>query len=321
MKVSVIIPAFNSSSTISSCIESVLKQGFKDFEIIVVNDGSTDETEKIVKKFSGVRLLSQENRGPAAARNLGASKAKGEIVAFIDADCIASEDWLDEVVKTFEDKEVAGVQGSYKCNQKELIARFIQVEIENRYKKMLKASKLDWIGSYSAAYMREVFLREAGYDEKFRKASGEDPELSFKLSKKGYKLVFNQNAVVYHSHPTALWKYLKSKFQHAFWRVRLYSKHREKIVQDSYTPQVIKLQIAMFYVFSASILGLAFSSFFVWPLAVSLALMFLSSLPFSFEALRKDFSLGIVAPAIVFLRSAAFGFGLIAGILNGVALK
>ncbi|MBU1120666.1 glycosyltransferase family 2 protein, partial [Candidatus Micrarchaeota archaeon] len=133
--ISVIIPTFNAEKTIKDCINSILKQKInEEIELIVVDDGSNDRTREIVKSFGGkAKLIEQKHKGPAAARNNGAKNAKGEIILFTDSDCVVGENWVDEMSKPLKEKEAVGVQGSYKTEQKELIARFIQIEIEERY--------------------------------------------------------------------------------------------------------------------------------------------------------------------------------------------
>lgn len=100
--VSVIIPAYNAEKYIDKCLISVLQQTYKDMEIIVVNDGSTDSTESIVKKYcdekQNIRLFSQKNQGVSAARNQGIANANGEFLFFIDADDYVDNDLLKELV-------------------------------------------------------------------------------------------------------------------------------------------------------------------------------------------------------------------------------
>lgn len=96
IKVSVIIPTFNSGAYLNEAINSVLNQTYSPFEIIVVNDGSTDSTDNILREYlNDIKYLSQENLGPASARNLGIKAAKGEYIAFLDADDI----WLPEKIE------------------------------------------------------------------------------------------------------------------------------------------------------------------------------------------------------------------------------
>lgn len=85
MTISVIVPSFNSGKTIVGCMESLLQQTLKS-EIIVIDDGSCDNSQKLIKNFSSIKFLSQTHQGPGAARNTGAAKAKGEVLVFVDAD-------------------------------------------------------------------------------------------------------------------------------------------------------------------------------------------------------------------------------------------
>ena len=94
--ISVIIPLYNKEDYISTSIKSIFKQSYNDYEIIVVNDGSTDKSVDIVKAFNDerIRIINQKNAGVAAARNKGIEEAKGEYIAFLDADDEWKEDYL-----------------------------------------------------------------------------------------------------------------------------------------------------------------------------------------------------------------------------------
>lgn len=230
------------------------------------------------------------------------------------------------MIAPFEDPEVVGVQGAYKTRQKAIVARFAQIEIEERYERMKRfAGTLDWVGSYSAAYRKKDFFAAGGFDESFPKASGEDPELSYKLAKAGKKLVFNPWAIVYHTHPDSLVKYLRTKYYRAFYRVNLYSKHRDKIVHDSYTTHEIKVQIVGFFAgtgtFLASLL-LAFAGFAQAALillgisTIFTILGIVSMLPFFIFAFKKDRTAAIFSIVGVSLRTIVFSLGLIAGYLK-----
>jgi len=137
MEVSVIIPAYNSGKTIEDTVKSVLSQTFKgQYEVIVVDDGSTDNTAEAISKIKDKRiiLVKQSNKGPATARNHGARKARGRFILFTDSDCIADKNWIKEMIAPLKRPEIVGVQGKYKIlNKQSLIARFTQYEIEERF--------------------------------------------------------------------------------------------------------------------------------------------------------------------------------------------
>jgi glycosyltransferase involved in cell wall biosynthesis len=307
MNVSVIIPAYNSEGTIGRCLDSLAKQDFKGkYDVIVVDDGSTDNTVGEVKKHD-VKLLESEHGGPAAARNLGAENATGEIILFTDADCVPEADWIEKICAPFGDEAIVGVQGAYRTKQRRIVARFVQYEIEERYGIMSKAGSIDFIGSYSAAYRKDVFWAEEGFDKNFPIASGEDTDLSYRLASKGYRMVFEPDAVVYHEHPSRMMDYLKMKFYRAYWRVNLYRKTPQKTVKDTYTPQMLKLQIALFYLFVISL----FSGLFAF-------LFLLTTLPLTAQITKKDMMVGLITPAFVAFRTAAFGTGLVYGLLDSI---
>lgn len=320
LKASIIIPVFNAEKTIKDTLRALEKQegiARKDFEVIAVDDGSTDKTIQMARKFRNVKLLKQKHKGPAAARNLGARKAKGDVIVFTDSDCVPESNWLKEMLEPFKDKEIIGVQGAYKTKQKSLIARFGQAEIEERYDKMLNFRFVDWIGTYSGAYRKKEFLKAGGFDESFPIASGEDPDLSFRMAKKGKKLVFNPKAIVYHRHPESLWKYLKVKFFRAFYRIRLYGKHKEKIIADSYTTPTLKIKIALFYLIVLGFM-LGFFGFVFQVLTALMILLFaLTLVPATWHALKRDLVIGLIAPVILTLRTVAFALGLAAGMIWG----
>jgi len=313
--ISVIIPAFNSEKSLSKCLDSLDQQDYgKPFEIIVVDDGSSDDTVNVAKTFKKVKTIKQSHGGPAKARNTGAKIAKGNIVLFTDADCVADKGWLSEMVKPFDNNDIVGVQGRYKTKQKGIIPVFTQLEIEQRYANMKRASYIDFVGSYSAAYRRSIFIRFSGFDESFPKASGEDPELSFRMAREGHKMVFNPNAVVYHTHPTSLRKYLRTKYLRGYWGRLLYKKHPEKRSQGSgkglgfffgvsLTGMLILL-LLLSYTLEYAFFGEYYFSLIIFLLLVGIIIN--ESLNF----MIKDKRFIIAGPIIVFLRNVSIGLGI-----------
>lgn len=178
MSVSIIIPTFNGASRIGNCLDALLKQTHNcDTEILVVNDGYTDETADVVARYPRVRLINQANAGPAAARNHGAKEAKGTIILFTDDDCVPTPDWLRSMIAPFENPEVVGVKGVYRSSQRSLMARFVQLEYEDRYRLMARLPSIDFIDTYSAGFRIDRFLEMKGYDTSFPVACAEDAEL------------------------------------------------------------------------------------------------------------------------------------------------
>lgn len=317
IKYSVIVPAYNAQTSLPQCLDSLSRQTVarNQYEIIVVDDGSTDETSKAASRFD-VHCLYQSNRGPAAARNHGAETAHGQIVLFTDSDCIPALDWLEQMVIPFQDPDVVAVKGAYTTTQRELVARFAQMEFEDRYDLLRKNPFIDMVDTYSAAFRKDVFLSTGRFDSNFPKANNEDTELSYRLSTAGHKMLFNPNATVEHRHPNSLGKYLRTKFWRAYWRMIVYRRFPRKAIKDSYTPLVLKLQTALMAA-SLPLMVAAFASpSTLWIVLILWAGILASTVPFSVKTFRRDGLVGMVAPGIVFLRAAVFALGSASGMVG-----
>ena len=314
--VSIIIPTFNGASRIGNCLDALLPQtAEQNAEILVVNDGSTDDTVEVVERYSGVRLITQLNAGPAAARNHGANEARGTIILFTDDDCVPLPDWLDAMLAPFHDPEVVGAKGAYRTRQKSLTARFVQIEYEDRYRLMENLPNIDFVDTYSAGFRRDRFLEMTGYDTSFPVACAEDIELSYRMSARGWKMKFAPDAIVYHTHPDTLSRYLKKKYKFAFWRVLAVRKNPSKAVRDSHTPQVMKFQM----LFAPTLALAATFDLMVRPavpsLVLVLAIFLASTLPFTLGAIRKDPVVGVFSPVLLAARACAQVLGVTAGLI------
>lgn len=314
IEVSVIIPAYNASKRISFCVESLLTQKTnRKYEVIVVDDGSTDDIEKVLNRYPVVRLLKQKNSGPGVARNLGAKEAQGEIVLFTDDDCIAEEDWIDRMAEAFDDREVVGIKGAYLTRQEEPIARFVQIEYEEKYDVLSKHNSIDFIDTYSAGFRRKIFLETGGYHRRFRTASVEDQEFSFRLARRGYKMLFIPEAKVWHSHVDSIRGYIRKKMKIGYWKVLALKRNPEKTTGDSHTPQTLKMQILLSASFLPSFaLPEIPETGISGPLAIVIFFL-LTTLPLTGRALRKDFRVGLSAPFYISLRAFSLLIGLMLG--------
>lgn len=320
--VSIIIPTFNGASRIGKCLDALSAQAARhNAEILVANDGSTDNIDEVVGHYPGVRLISQQNAGPAAARNRGAHEAHGSIILFTDDDCVAMPNWLDAMIAPFNDAEVVGTKGVYRSHQKSLIARFVQIDYEDRYRLMANLPSIDFIDTYSAAFRRERFLEMEGYDTTFPVACAEDIELSYRMSARGWKMKFVPDAIVYHTHPATFVGYLKKKYKFAFWRVIAVRKNPGKAVKDSHTPQMMKLQLLFLpTLVIAAIVDLVVRKPVHASALVAIAFL-LTTLPFTLRAIVKDPLVGIVSPVVLAARSCAQLLGVIGGMLYAYSKK
>jgi len=313
----VIIPTYNGAKRIGRCLAALCEQtAGRPVQILVVDDGSSDNVAEVVRNFAGVRLISQTNAGPAAARNLGAREADGDVILFTDDDCEPAPGWLDAMLGPFADPEVVGVKGAYRTRQKPLMARFVQAEYEDRYRLMAHVSNIDFIDTYSAAFRRSRFVEMGGYDTQFPVACAEDVELSYRMSARGWRMKFAPGAIVYHQHPDSLSRYMKKKFKFAFWRVLAVRKNPSKAVKDSHTPQLMKLQLLFG---PAALAGVGLDIYFRPPVpisAIALGLFLISTIPFTLRNATRDPAVAVISPMVLAARSCSQLFGVLAGVLK-----
>ncbi len=323
--VSIVVPAYNATDVLPILIDALLAQTHipEAAEIIIVDDASKDDTVALAESRIAeagergfkMRVLRQEqNAGPAAARNRGAFEATGEVVIFTDSDCEPLPHWLGEMLKPLEDPSVSAVKGAYLSKQPELGARFAQAEFEERYRMLTAAESVDVVFSYSAAFRTQVFRDLEGFDSRFPVADNEDTDLSWRLSEAGHRIVFNPQAELYHRHPASMATYLRKKISRGYWRMIVYRRFPEKAVKDSYTPQGLKIQILLTFLFlSSAVLSLVFPG--LWPVTGALLVIFLlTTLPFASAVFSRDPMLAILSPALLFGRAFALGYGILKSI-------
>jgi GT2 family glycosyltransferase len=198
-QLTVVIPVYNGGSQLARCLDALLASDCTDYEIVVVDDGSTDDcaSEARARGVSVLRLASRS--GPAAARNLGATHARREIILFVDADVIVRRDTLGRVAARFEIENISAVFGSYDDAPEAL-------SFVSQYKNLLhhfvhQQSSTDaatfWAGC--GAIRRKAFETVGGFDEsRYRRPSIEDIELGHRLRRKGFEIVLDKELQVKH---------------------------------------------------------------------------------------------------------------------------
>jgi glycosyltransferase involved in cell wall biosynthesis len=204
--VSIIIPVFNGEKTIQECLESVLSSDHSSFEVLLVDDGSTDTTLEIVKKFNQVKVLTQENRGSAAAKNLGAKFATGNYCYFLDSDVIIFKDTISMLINTAETYDVDMVMGRYSTNpmNDDLIHHYKAIldyvmYLPKKYRDQIKINHQ--LGGGGEMISKRSFLNLGGFNEVYRGASVEREELWTRFYEAGYRSAANPMIQTRHYFP------------------------------------------------------------------------------------------------------------------------
>ncbi len=210
--VSLYVPCYNAGRYIEKCLEGVFNQSRVPEEVIVVDDGSTDETAEVAKRFP-VKLVSHEsNKGLAAARNTGVRSAKHEFVASIDADCIPRHDWLERLLSCMTSRNVAGSGGRLiEMNNRALPDRWRTLHmIQHRGPNMIDHS--DFLFGHSTLF-RKAALEQVGLYNESLKTNNEDEYICQRVLGAGYSLVYHPDAVVEHLRTDTLFSLLRT-----YWR-------------------------------------------------------------------------------------------------------
>jgi len=226
--VSVVIPTYNRSNILALCLDSLFNQTYpKDrYEIIIVNDGSKDNTEDVLREFEkkapcGFTWVSQKNQGITTAENAGLSRTKGTIVCYTADDCIIDKNWIHHLVNGFTNDKIGAVGGkvvSYQTNT--LIQQFIE---DAQILDQATFFKRNTLITGSAAYRKQVLTDIHGFDTFL--IACEDLDLSIKTQLLGYSLTYNPEAVVYHDHPATVKGLFFQQYRNGKGYVQLHRKY------------------------------------------------------------------------------------------------
>lgn len=227
-KVSVVVASYNGARTLQACLDSLGRLNYPNYEVILVDDGSTDDTMQIAKQFSAVRTIRHEkNRGLSVARNTGIAAAKGEIVAFTDSDCRADEDWLHYLVAALVDGNFAGVGGHNLLPPEDSpVAAAVMVSPGGPAHVMLSDREAEHIPGCNMAFYKWALEEIGGFDPVFTKA-GDDVDLCWRLQERGHKIGFSSAGFVWHYRRSTVRAYLRQQAGYGEAEALLLRKHPE----------------------------------------------------------------------------------------------
>lgn len=196
-RVSVVVCAYNAEETLGECLSSLGRLDYPDYEVLVVDDGSSDATAEVAARFP-VRLISGGRRGLSGARNVGIEHATGEVVAYIDADARADADWLTHLVVGLDPPDAAGCGGpNVSPPEDSLLSRCIAQAPGGAIHVLLDNERAEHVPGCNMAFWRERLLEIGGFDPIYR-AAGDDVDVCWKLQDLGYTIRFHPSALVWH---------------------------------------------------------------------------------------------------------------------------
>src|SRR2546427_142049 len=210
-KVSVVVASYNGAPTLKPCLESLTRLAYPDYEVILVDDGSTDSTPEIAKEFPGVRCICQDHHGLSVARDTGIAAATGEIVAFTDSDCRADEDWLYYLVGDLLSGEFVGMGGhNFLPPDDSFVAAAVMVSPGGPAHVMLTDREAEHVPGCNMVFYKWALEEIGGFDPVFRTA-GDDVDVCWRLQERGGKLGFSPAGFVWDYQRPKILAYLKQQ--------------------------------------------------------------------------------------------------------------
>ncbi len=232
---SVIVPNRNGAQTIGKCLEALFNSPYDNFEVIVVDDSSTDNSVEIIKRYP-CRLVSlPKHSGAAAARNAGAREARGDALFFIDSDCIVREDTLDVAVRAYYTRPQTVTGGTYSpiAHDGRFFSTFQSLFVN--YSET-KHPRPDYVATHAMVISKVLFEQSGGFDQNYLPIL-EDVEFSHRVKRGGVELRMEPTLLVEHIFDYSLWGSLRNAFRKSFYWT-MYSIRNRDLLRDSGTASV-----------------------------------------------------------------------------------
>jgi cellulose synthase/poly-beta-1,6-N-acetylglucosamine synthase-like glycosyltransferase len=319
--VSVVVGIRNEEKFIEECIESLLNLDYPrdSYEIIIVDGMSTDKTRDIVQRYP-VKLLLNERKNVAAARNLGVKNARGELVAFTDGDCKVDPKWLKTLIYEMQDTpdDVVCFGGpNLIFDTDPVFGRVVGYAQESFLgsggsAQSKNSTKKHYVGSLpncNAMYKKTAIQEVGGFDERF--VVGQDGDLNYRIGKKGNRFLYIPEAQVLHHRRGTLKSFSVRMFKYGMWMAELFKKHGEFVRWYAFLPSIaivfaVTLLIASIKYFTPSLILLAL-------IAIYFILVFTTSIQVAYKMRSKH---GLFALFIIPVQHIAYGLGFLYSFTN-----
>ena len=258
MKISIIIPVYNSSLTLKECMDAVFNSNFKNFEVIVVSDNSFDNSVKIAKQYKCRIIELPENKGPAFARNKGTQVAEGDILLFLDSDVIIKKDALNYLSDKFFYSEIDAIQGIYSHGPTyENMATQYQQSYTSYYIWPKNKKYASTLSTCCFAIRKKIFIQLKGFDTNIKRATCEDEVFGYDLIDKGYKILILRELNVEHRVHYSIRYFIKRTFNRYTSHMKFYLRSKtyvNKIKQTNYLKVLAGIPILGLIILTAFII-------------------------------------------------------------------
>ncbi len=227
-RVSVVVCAYNAAETLAECLESLGQLRYPDYELLLVNDGSRDDTEAIARRFASVRVITTPNNGLSSARNVGLSAATGSIVAYTDADVRVDPDWLTYLVQPFLTSDVVGSGGPNIAPADDpWLAQCVARSPGGPTHVLFDDRTVEHVPGCNMAFRRDALLAIGGFNPIYLRA-GDDVDICWRLQARGWTIGFAPAALVWHRHRASVGAYWRQQVGYGEGEVWLQPHHPDK---------------------------------------------------------------------------------------------
>lgn len=304
--ISIVVAIFNRKDELFELLNSLISQTDKNFEVIIVDDGSLVDLLPTVETFSKmleIQYFKKENSGPGLSRNYGANRAKNDWLVFVDSDVIVEKDYIENIKKNLEKTNCAAFGGADKAHkgfnilQKAISYSMTSVFTTGGIRGSKKAVTRFQPRSFNMGVNKEIFLKIGGFSEM---RIGEDPDLSMTIWENGFQTAFFDDIGVYHKRRTDLGKFSKQVYQFGCARPILNQRHPNYVKPTFWFPALFLL---------GYIAG--FIEYFFLQKGFVLACYGFYTIIIFFHALFLTKNIGIAAQAIIttYVQMFSYGFG------------
>jgi len=320
--ISIIIPTYNRKDELGDLLTSLRQQECSSsIEIIVVDDGSADGTRELLKNLAEdwkgrLRFLKQNRAGPGAARNLGINHAHGDILVFVDSDCIAPRGWLNNLTSVFDNPKVGAAGGPEMAPVDDCLLRKCQSYVMTAFLTTggLRGGKGKKLGvyyprSFNMAVRKRAVEAVGGFPNRFY---GEDVLVGFKVEHMGYTLKYVPDAEVYHRRRGTLSQYFRQLYRMGKARIEMAYLHKS-LLEPVYTLPAFTLIFSIILgcgaIFAETLFKIAFGF-------MIMALLFLTTIGIHSTIRLKTLKAFGIVPFLFIIQQTAYGFGTIVAALR-----
>jgi GT2 family glycosyltransferase len=278
--ISVIIPVYNGGNAFYQCLKSLKNTSLSPYEVIVVIDGTDNESFEIAQKFTVKILQLKDNRGPATARNRGAEIATGDILFFMDADVTIHSNTLEKILQVFQsDPTLSALIGSY--DDSPAAPNFLSQykNLFHHYNHQISSQEASTFWGACGAIKRDIFLKIGGFDENYRFPSIEDIELGYRLKDREHRILLCRNIYVKHLKHWTFYSLLRADF---FYRALPWTEliHKNSnFINDLNLKYSSRVSVGLIYTLLLSLIGVFWFPSLIFLMVIIVITLIILDLP------------------------------------------